>query len=131
MFILSCLDNADDRDPFFTRESSNYYPLLIELMSITYRYIFVLLETADASIFHRLSLGLCYLEKFLFSLGQLLSNLFSKSFYSSRMLYMALSSRCYQGQLRMLEKKYCLSRSNLCLIAAVDMMLAVVGLLTR
>ncbi|MDR9755383.1 MAG: cobalt ECF transporter T component CbiQ [Thermoanaerobacterales bacterium] len=107
-------------------------PLLIELMSITYRYIFVLLETADRIYVSQASRwGYATWKSSYFSLGQLLSNLFSKSFYSSRMLYMALSSRCYQGQLRVLDKKYCLCRRNLCLIAAIDMMLAVVGLLTR
>ena len=106
------------------------HPLLIELMSITYRYIFVLLETADQIYIAQASRwGYATWKTAYSSLGQLLSNLFSKSFYNSKMLYMTLSSRCYTGQLQVLDSPYVLSVKNLCLIGAVNFILVVVGLL--
>jgi cobalt/nickel transport system permease protein len=99
-------------------------------MSITYRYIFVLLETADQIYIAQASRwGYATWKTSYSSLGQLLSNLFSKSFYNSKMLYMTLSSRCYTGRLRGLDNTYILSKKNLCLIAVVDLVLVVVGLL--
>lgn len=104
-------------------------PLLIELMSITYRYIFVLLETADQIYIAQASRwGYATWKTSYSSLGQLLSNLFSKSFYNSKMLYMTLSSRCYTGQLQVLDTTYTLFMKNLCIICVVNVILVVVGL---
>lgn len=105
-------------------------PLVIELMSITYRYIFVLLETADRIYTAQASRwGYATWKRSYYSLGQLLSNLFSKSFYNAKMLYMTLSSRCYTGQLQVLDRTFHLSKKNLCLIACLDLLLVAVGLL--
>lgn len=91
--------------------------LFIELMSLVYRFIFVLLETADKIYISQASRwGYASLKTAYASLGQLLSNLFTKSSHNYRMLYRTLTARCYTGELKVLENSYVLSRRNLLLI---------------
>lgn len=104
-------------------------PLFIELMSLVYRYIFVLLGTARKIYIAQASRwGYATLKTSYFSLGQLVSNLFAKSYYSSQMLYTALAARGYRGDLNVLEKSYALSRKRLLLIITVELGLLVISL---
>jgi len=92
-------------------------PLFIELMSLVYRFIFVLLETADKIYTSQASRwGYASLKTSYASLGQLVSNLFTKAGHNYRMLYQTLTARCYTGELNVLENSYVLSRRNLVLI---------------
>lgn len=105
--------------------------LLIELMSLVYRFIFVLLETADKIYISQGSRwGYATLKTSYHSLGQLFSCLFSKSYYNSQMLFMTLSSRCYTGKLNVLDRSWVLSRRNLMLIILLEIVLLIIGYLS-
>jgi len=103
--------------------------LLIELMSLIYRFIFVLLKTAD-DIYTAQSSRLGYIscKRSYLSLGQLAANLFIKAYTSSQILYTTLSSRCYTGELKVLETHYPVSRKNIIVMAIVDLLLALITL---
>ncbi len=107
-------------------------PLLIELMSLVYRYIFVLLETAEKIYISQTSRGgYTNLKTTYVSLGHLFSNLFSKSCHTSKMLYLALLARCYTGELNVLERSYHLSGKRMLVIIITDLVLLMVGLCWR
>lgn len=103
-------------------------PLFIEIMSLVYRFIFVLLDTTDKIYTSQASRwGYGTLKTSYFSFGQLLSNLFTKSFFNSKMLYMTLTARCYNGELNVLENDYVWSRRNLLLIILIESILLTVS----
>ncbi|PIX51860.1 cobalt ECF transporter T component CbiQ [Candidatus Aquicultor secundus] len=104
-------------------------PLFIELMSLVYRFIFVLLETTDRIYISQASRwGYANIKNTYRSLGQLVTNLFTKSHHNSQMLFTTLMSRCYQGELNVLENSYTLSKRNLLMITFVETALLVTGL---
>lgn len=82
-------------------------PLLLDLMTLIYRFIFVLLDslvmmrTAQAS-----RLGYATRRQALRSAGQLAGQLFINTYLRSRRLYLALSSRGFDGDLRVLPEPY-------------------------
>ena len=98
--------------------------LFIELMTLIYRFIFVLAETAEKIYTSQSSrLGYGGVKVAFSSLGGLASTLFIKSFHRSQLLFQALSSRCYSGGLNVLEAEYTFSVRNLFLIAVLDLAL--------
>ena len=104
-------------------------PLFIELMSLVYRFVFVLFETAGKIYVAQSSRwGYATAKTAYFSLGQLVSNLFTKSYGQSRMLFTALSARCYTGELNVLPEEYPLSVKNFILIAVVGLVLLAAGM---
>ncbi|MCL6612269.1 MAG: cobalt ECF transporter T component CbiQ [Peptococcaceae bacterium] len=104
-------------------------PLFIELMSLVYRFIFVLLETAQKiQVAQSSRWGYASLKTSFHSLGQLGANLFVKSYHHSQMIHAALSARCYSGDLNVLEEPRPLSKRNLGMIAAADLVLLAVGI---
>jgi cobalt/nickel transport system permease protein len=81
--------------------------LLIELMSLIYRFIFVLLETADTIFTAQNSrLGYSRLSFGYRSLGVLVASLFIRAYRRSDELYTALESRGYDGELNVLNEPY-------------------------
>lgn len=103
--------------------------LFVELMSLIYRFIFVLLETTDKIyIAQSTRWGYANLKTSYRSLGQLVSNLLRKSYSDSQMLYLTLTSRGYSGELKVLEREYTFSIKNLVIIAVVDSLLLLLGL---
>lgn len=107
-------------------------PLLVELMALVYRFIFVLLETADKIYVSQASRwGYANVKTTYHSLRQLITNLFSKTCQSSRMLYAALSARCYTGEINVLEKSYLLSAKNITLIIITELSLILLGILSE
>ncbi len=81
--------------------------VLVELMGLIYKFIFVLVETADKIYVSQDSrLGYSSVKKGYFSLGKLVSSLFIQSMIKSRALYTSLESRGYDGELNVLEKEY-------------------------
>ena len=103
--------------------------LFIELMTLIYRFIFVLAETADKIYTSQSSrLGYGGVKVAFASLGGLASTLFIKSFHRSQMLFQALSSRCYTGGLNVLDAEYRFSVRNLFLIAVLDIGLVALSL---
>ncbi|MCR3922639.1 MAG: cobalt ECF transporter T component CbiQ, partial [Firmicutes bacterium] len=102
--------------------------LLLELMSLIYRFIFVLMETAEMIFTSQASrLGYKNTKTGYRSLGQLISNLSIRSYKRANDLYTALEARGYTGELRVLEQKRCISVRNIAAIAVVDTLLIVVA----
>ncbi|GAW93468.1 cobalt ECF transporter T component CbiQ [Calderihabitans maritimus] len=104
-------------------------PLFVELMSLIYRFIFVLLETAGR--IHLSQASRCGYFSFAStyrSLGALLSNLFIRTYWRSRISFTALLSRGYTGSINVLEPRYSVSYKNILAIAAVEALLIVLGL---
>ena len=81
--------------------------LLVELMGLVYRFIFVLLETAN-TIYNAQNcrLGYSSLSTGYRALGSLVSMLFIRSYKRSNELYTALEARGYEGELNVLEESY-------------------------
>ncbi len=81
--------------------------LLIELMGLVYRFIFVLLETANTIFTAQNSrLGYSSLSSGHHSLASLATTLFMRAYKRSEELYTALESRGYDGELKVIEEKY-------------------------
>ncbi len=79
--------------------------LLVELMGLIYRFIFVLLETADTMIRAQNSrLGYSGLLPGFRSLAAMASTLFVRAYKRSDELYIALEARGYDGELNVLEE---------------------------
>jgi cobalt/nickel transport system permease protein len=80
---------------------------MVELMSLIYRFIFVLLETADTMFTAQSSrLGYVDLKTSYRSLGALVSTLFVRAYKRSTDLYTSLESRGYDGDLNVLEEPF-------------------------
>jgi cobalt/nickel transport system permease protein len=80
--------------------------IFLELMLLMYRFIFLLLEIADnLNISRQSRLGNRNHKTALTSIGMLLSNLLIVSFKRSSYLYDSMESRCYQGQIHILEEE--------------------------
>ncbi len=106
--------------------------VLVELMTIIYRFIFVLMETTRQIHTAQVSrLGYHSLSASYRDLGQLTSCLFHRSMLKSRMLFVTLSSRCYSGEIRVLEPRRRLSLRRGLLIGGIDAVLLAVALATR
>jgi cobalt/nickel transport system permease protein len=105
--------------------------LFVELMTLVYRFIFVLIETAHTMhLAQEARLGYCTAGRSLRSVGMLASNLYLRANARGAALFTALSARGYTGDLHVLREQPHWSRRNLALIAAADglLLLAAVGL---
>lgn len=79
--------------------------LFIELMSLIYRYIFVLLESAQTiKIAQQARLGYTNIRVSYHSLGTLISMLFIRAYKRSDELFTALEARGYIGTIHVLEE---------------------------
>ncbi|MGE7760542.1 cobalt ECF transporter T component CbiQ [Peribacillus sp. NPDC097895] len=87
--------------------------LLIDLIELTYRFIFIFLDTALA--IHRSQssrLGYSSIKKGIRSLGLLISSLFLGVFQRSGQLTMAMNARGYQESLTYIDDPYTYSSRN-------------------
>ncbi|SHF06655.1 cobalt/nickel transport system permease protein [Caldanaerobius fijiensis DSM 17918] len=92
--------------------------LLLDLMELIYRFLFVLIETAEQIYISQDSrLGYISFKTALNSLAYLISVLFIKSYTNAEQLYIAMESRCYNGDIRLLENSYKISYTNIAFIA--------------
>lgn len=79
---------------------------LIELISLVYRFIFIILETSEMMFISQNSrLGYRDIKTSYKSLGALASTLFIRSFKRANDLYTALEARGYNGELKVLEEQ--------------------------
>lgn len=93
--------------------------LLLELMLLIYRSIFVLLDIADAiQTSQNCRLGNRSFRSKLSCMGQMLSVLLVRSLKRSSLLYDAMESRLYDGQIRVLEETHpaCTKEWILCIL---------------
>lgn len=98
--------------------------LFVELMSLIYRFIFLLMETADNIYISQSSrLGYRTFRTGYRSLGGLVSNLFVRSYHRSQLLFTTMSSRCYTGEIRLLESRRTVSARNIIIITIIDLLL--------
>jgi cobalt/nickel transport system permease protein len=103
--------------------------LFIELMTLIYRFIFILLETTEKIFISQSSRwGYATVKTSYFSLGQLGANLLTKSYYHSQMLFTTLLARCYQGNINVLEKPYPLSGKSIAMFTVAELILLALGL---
>lgn len=80
--------------------------VLIELMNMTYRYIFIMLDTHSRMKNSAESrLGYVDFRTSCYSFGQVASNLLIVSLKRGNDYYNALESRCYDGEIRFLEEE--------------------------
>lgn len=104
--------------------------LFIELTDLIYRFVFVMLGTADAIYTSQASRwGYASPKNSMKSLGQLTASLFVKALDRSQMLFTALSARGYSGQLNVLLPEYSVSPANVFLIAIIETALILTGIL--
>ena len=81
--------------------------LLIDLMTLVYRYIFTLLDCLEQMILaQEVRLGFSNLKTSLHSVGNIGANLLIESFRKSRALEIALEGRGWEGSLRVLPQSY-------------------------
>jgi cobalt/nickel transport system permease protein len=103
--------------------------LFVELMTLVYRFIFVLIETAQAMhIAQEARLGYSTAGRSLRSVGMLASNLYLRANARASALFTALTARGYTGDLTVLRWEPSWSRRNLALIAVADGLLLIVAL---
>lgn len=94
--------------------------LLIEMMEITYRFIFVFLETAS-QIYHAQQSRLGYRtgKQWLYSISLLISALFIVIFKRSKELTNAMESRAYSNDINFAHDDYQLSAASWLVIFAI------------
>ncbi len=106
--------------------------LMVELMGLVYRFIFVLLETADTICnAQNCRLGYSRLSNAYRSVGTLASMLFIKSYKQADALYTALEARGYEGELNVLAETYESHWSGYALTAAVNTVLVLSAVILR
>lgn len=104
--------------------------LFIELTDLIYRFIFVMLATADDIYTSQSSRwGYASLKTSMKSLAQLTAALFVKALHRSQALFTALSSRGYTGQLNVLTPEYTVSVNNIIVIAIIESALVIIAIL--
>lgn len=106
--------------------------LFVELMGLIYRYIFVLLETADTMVTAQNSrLGYSSLTTGYRSLGTLVSTLFIRAYKRSDELYTALEARGYEDELNVLEEPFETYWKDYIPPAAINLFLILAALFLR
>lgn len=106
--------------------------LLVELMGLIYRFIFVLLETADTMYTAQNSrLGYTSLSSSYRSLAALASTLFVRAYKRSDELYTALEARGYDGELNVLEEPFRTHMAEYIAPVAINLFLILTTLFLR
>ena len=101
--------------------------LFVELMGLIYRFIFVLLDTANMIFISQSSrLGYSTIKTGYNSLGKLIASLFISSYKRSQDIYTSMESRCYNGDINLIENNYKVSYVNIALIIFVE--IALIGI---
>ena len=81
--------------------------ILIDLMTLIYRFIFTLMDCLDRMILaQEVRLGFNGWRRSLHSTGQIGANLFIEAFRRSQKLETSLKGRCWDGSLRVLPHEY-------------------------
>lgn len=113
-------------------ERLRFPAFLIELMLLVYRFIFLLMETADSVMTAQDSrLGNKDFRTAVRSFGEMASAVFLLSIKRSGMLYDAMESRCYDGRLRVLSEERPGRRGEVAMIAAFLLLLLIITVLEK
>jgi cobalt/nickel transport system permease protein len=106
--------------------------LLLELMSLIYRFIFVLMETAETIYTAQNSrLGYSGLRAGYHSLGALVSTLFIRAYKRSEEIYTAMEARGYDGEIIVLEEPFPYSWMGFLPAVLINIILILTVLLVR
>lgn len=106
--------------------------LAVELMTLVYRFVFVLVETAaDMYVAQDARLGYSSWRRALRSAGILVSNLYLRSQAHAGAIFTALEARGYTGELRVLAVRARWSARRLVLIGAAEFVLLLAALAPR
>ncbi|KEI11932.1 cobalt ABC transporter permease [Clostridium novyi B str. ATCC 27606] len=101
--------------------------LFIELMGLIYRLIFILFETMNTIYISQKSrLGYSSIRLGYNSLGKLITILFIKAYKKSQDMYTALESRCYSGDINVIEPEYSVSYKNILMIIFLQIILVII-----
>ena len=92
--------------------------ILVEMMSLIYRFLFVLLEVAGNMMTSQHSRwGYADLRSSFRSLAGLISNVFTKAYHQAMISYQAMEARCYEGEFKLICWDYSISLKNIiCII---------------
>lgn len=103
--------------------------ILVEIMELTYRFIFILIEALD-NMFTAQSSRLGYTSKISWyrSMAILVSSLFLKSYKRCDDMYIALESRGYCGQLNVLQEPFDKGKLGYFVIIAINVLLIVISI---
>lgn len=103
--------------------------IMVEMMNLVYRFIFILMDTADTMLIAQNSrLGYRSLSTGYHSLGTLASTLFIRSYKRSNDLFIALESRGYDGDLNVLEEPFMKNRKIYFLAVIINIVLILITL---
>lgn len=105
--------------------------VIVELMSLIYRYIFILMDT-QGRMKNAASarLGYCDYRTALSTFGRTASNLLVVSLKKGDAYYQALASRCYSGELRFLTEQKPVRAAQVVLAAGFLVLLTILWRLT-
>ncbi|MDO5145619.1 MAG: cobalt ECF transporter T component CbiQ [Eubacteriales bacterium] len=105
--------------------------VLIELMNMIYRYLFIMMDT-HSRMKHSAEARLGYVDfkTSCYSFGQVAGNLLIVSLKRGTDYYNALEARCYDGDLRFLEEKKPLKRSQIVMAAVFVVLLLAIWKIT-
>ena len=103
--------------------------ILVEIMGLTYRFIFILIEALD-NMFTAQSSRLGYTSKVSWyrSMAILVSSLFLKSYKRCDDMYIALESRGYYGQLNVLQEPFGKEKHWYFVIFAINVLLIIISI---
>ncbi len=100
--------------------------IFLELMLLIYRFLFVLLDIADAiNISQHSRLGNKDLKTAYHSFSNMVSVLFVRSIKKSNALFDAMESRCYDGTIRVLSQNYPPRKKEIILMVLFDLFLII------
>lgn len=107
-------------------------PILTELMNITYRYIFILMDVQNRMhISAKSRLGYCDMKTSYYSFSSIAANLLIISFKKASMYFDALEARCYDGELKFLTEEKPLQIKHLLIAIIFVVLLFIILILTR
>ena len=130
LYFLSC--NTPMTDILKVLKQLKCPKLMIELMLLIYRFIFVLLDSAhEISISQKSRLGNISYRTSLKSFGSLVSALFIRAVRRSGILYDAMESRCYDGEIRVLSEDRPPRKKEIAWMAGFEILVLAVSIIAR
>lgn len=105
--------------------------ILIEIMVITYRFIFVFLDTAMKIYYAQESrYGHSSFRTSIKSFGLLFANLWGKAFFKAKALFQSLESRSFTSSIKVLYPKYEFCKETIILLVGIDLFLLIILIFT-
>ncbi|WP_143315720.1 cobalt ECF transporter T component CbiQ [Clostridium sp. HBUAS56017] len=104
--------------------------IIIELMLLIYRYIFVLLDIAlTIQTSQKSRLGNKNFKTSLYSMSQMLSVLLIRSFKKASTLYDSMESRCYNGEIHVLNETYEICTKDILVVILIEVFILALAIL--